>query len=432
MEDRYLDSLIPIRPKLAAGECLTSWLFRITEGLSCSIEELLNALGGRKNSRVVRSSDFELGVLDKLLVRLAKATGSAVEELRGSTCLQIAEYTSTSSNRGYALPASSWVLLPAKLYSVAALPHHLTEKHVLGGLQYCPDCLRVQGVTLPLAWRLAFVTVCPIHKRLLACCCPHCGQDVDFSFKRGKRSLSEGPLRRHICRHCSGDLSEENPSRTGQPLTASQLRYLVFFQELHFLLLKQSVKEEAPLVKDYFQLLEWLVNLHFPRRRKITGAATSFGHFLGHTAKIKAFDPPRLIPQGRHTFRTYSTTDRAKVLLMTSVMLDPWPEHFITIRKRSSFLENALAWESAFLFPQYLMDPISSRTPGKATNPFGSSLAHYVLHLCEPESVSNQGGRYISVYWRRKALNIGVKIAEAQEYQARAGIEIPLGDRLGY
>jgi hypothetical protein len=52
--------------------------------------------------------------------------------------------------------------------------HRIRRRH---GLQFCPECLALQPVYLR-AWRLSFVTHCPVHGRRLLDACPHCDAPV--------------------------------------------------------------------------------------------------------------------------------------------------------------------------------------------------------------------------------------------------------------
>jgi hypothetical protein len=42
------------------------------------------------------------------------------------------------------------------------------------GSRFCPDCLANSGGRWMLSWRLGWVFACPLHRRLLADCCPEC------------------------------------------------------------------------------------------------------------------------------------------------------------------------------------------------------------------------------------------------------------------
>ena len=373
MDYIYLDTLIPFRPKLAPGESLTSLLFRVAGGMSCSIEEVLVCLGAKDPSTARRCGDFELGVVDEVLLRLSRATGNSLEVLRASTFYEFLEYTETANDALHGVPKTSWIMLPARARVVSEIPEYRNQRQVLGGFQYCPTCLRSKHSILPLAWRYSFVTVCPEHKTLLLASCPHCKRDIDFKFKTNVGKLGDGLRRARSCRYCEGDLARQGPAiEEERPFTSHQIQQLASFQELTILLLDVGIKRRSGLVKEYFTGLEWLISLHLPRRRQITRGATSFGHLLSLMADVRAFRPPRFIPQGPYTFRLYSPEDRATLLLMTMAILDPWPEHFLGLRI-TPFLGNELSWSGHL--PSFFVDPKSGQIDS-SSNQLGSSLAH--------------------------------------------------------
>ena len=421
MAGNALGLLLPFRPKLSSGECLTSWLWRICESMSCSNKQILKYLGYETYSSAVRLADLELGASDDFLARLAVATGSEINTVHQSTCKAFHAFTCTSSLTEYANAASSWILLPARRMSVAALPLYLSEQRILGGLQYCPICIGSPGFRLPLMWRLSFVTVCPAHNKLLRSSCPHCGKDVDFSITRGRRNSSAFPENRYLCRHCNGLLASSG-AEEGEPLTGTQLSYLLSLQDLHLALLNQGIATDDHKIRDYFLLLEWLVNLNFPRRRKIPTDATSLGNFLAFVSKTKPFTPPRLIPQGKHTFRTYSPSERAKLLLMASVLLDPWPMHFRALSKISHFFSDSVSGATDWL-PSYFVVPDSFRVRDYDPQQRGSSLAHYVLHASNKPQRVKLMKNWESLRWNRRPANLEIR---ASEYE-KSGSNISLG-----
>jgi hypothetical protein len=67
-------------------------------------------------------------------------------------------------------------------YDQRALRIDLDRRHVnrrvlwgrARGSRFCPDCLADSGGRWNLAWRLGWAFACPLHRRLLADCCPRC------------------------------------------------------------------------------------------------------------------------------------------------------------------------------------------------------------------------------------------------------------------
>ena len=383
--------------------------------MSCSIEEILVCLGAKYPSNARRYGDFELGVVDEILLRLSRASGNSLEALRASTFRDLLEYTETANDALHGVPKTSWIMLPARARLVSEIPKYRSQRQVLGGFQYCPTCLRSERPILPLAWRYSFVTVCPKHQTLLLASCPHCKRDIDFKFQRNVGKLGDGLRSARSCRYCEGDLSRPGPAiEEEQPFASSQIKQLASFQGLTILLLDLGIKRRSGLVKDYFTGLEWLINLHLPRQRQITRGATSFGHLLSVIADIRAFRPPRFLPQGPYTFRLYSPQDRATLLLMTMAILDPWPEHFLRLQI-TPFLGNELSWSGHL--PTFFVHPKSGQIASKA-NQLGSSLAHFIFRMVSPDV----GALGETLTWHHRPKDLKRLCDEAEEYQRRAGI----------
>jgi hypothetical protein len=174
------------------------------------------------------------------------------------------------------------------------------------------------------------------------------------------------------------------------------------------------VDTEDETIQSYFTLLEWLINRNFPQRRITSHYAVPFGQFLAFAAHVEPLVLPKLIPQGQHTFRTYSSEDRAKLLLMTSTLLDPWPTQLIQLQKNSYFGFEDIPWQ-AWSRPEYFRQPEASRPFGLEKNQFGSSLAHYILHSSGPRIVKDWSKQWEHLRWTRDPIDLSQSANQTQK-----------------
>ncbi|MBP2295243.1 TniQ family protein [Azospirillum rugosum] len=163
------NDLWPGRPALLEGESFSSWFARVAAGNGLRPADLYRILqpGGDRNPRDLdRYADFHL------LSLMADKTGASVEALERST---FRRWAGMAFERDDGLVKLDW--LP---------PAGREKAKRCFGQQVCPLCLTEDAVPyLRLEWRLAFLTVCPTHNRLLLDRCPACNEP--FSVLRQDR-----------------------------------------------------------------------------------------------------------------------------------------------------------------------------------------------------------------------------------------------------
>ncbi|MDQ3818853.1 MAG: TniQ family protein, partial [Acidobacteriota bacterium] len=120
------------------------------------------------DKRPIWNRDIDKCADDGILTVLEQRTGTPFERVRAST---LAAYEGALYERHNAFGNTFWIM-PLGIY------HRIRRMH---GVQYCPSCLEEDKTPyFRRAWRLAFVTVCAKHRRLLLDACPRCDGPVNF------------------------------------------------------------------------------------------------------------------------------------------------------------------------------------------------------------------------------------------------------------
>jgi hypothetical protein len=179
-----MDPRWPGRPQLQLDESFASWLARAAAANGLRPGELYRIVqpGEDRNPR-----DLDRYADDHLVDRLAESTGADKRRLKLAT---FRRWTGKLFDNDYSAQKLAW-LPPAG--RVGGKRCH--------GQQFCPECLASDAAPyLRLTWRLSFITVCPIHKRLLLDRCPHCGEPFNVL-----RQDSRGPM---SCWSCGVDLGQ--------------------------------------------------------------------------------------------------------------------------------------------------------------------------------------------------------------------------------
>ncbi len=131
-----------------------------------------------------------------LIAELANRTGTPINQVINTT---LQNYQGIVHHRHRASGTLSWIQ-SLKL-------HH--RKFQGFGLQFCPKCLAMdEEPYFRKSWRIAFNTICTIHKCMLHDRCPHCGRGVAFHRNDMRHPKYVAPVSLRECHHCGFDLSK--------------------------------------------------------------------------------------------------------------------------------------------------------------------------------------------------------------------------------
>lgn len=180
MERRWNIRLAP-----APDEILTSWLHRMAIANGYLDHSFCKEMFGAQQ---IWNRDADRHLPQSLLATLSRWTAVAEVRLHAMTLGSVlADMANTPVATGYA----PWVL-PLGIY------HRIRRRH---GTQFCPRCLAHGVPYVRTRWRLAWVTVCPVHECLMHDRCEKC--DAPFMFHRTRPWLF-GVL---PCSVCGSDLT---------------------------------------------------------------------------------------------------------------------------------------------------------------------------------------------------------------------------------
>lgn len=181
-------------------ELLSSWLVRLAAQNGFKLHTFSRLIWPEGS---IWNRDIDNSAPDELLNALALRSGQSFDRVRATT---LKSYEGAVFERHNPNGNTPWIL-PLGIY------HRTRTK---SGLQFCPQCLDENPPYFRKHWRLAYVVVCPSHKRFLVDRCA-CGAPVNFH--RGSlgdrhviRIKLESIRRCYRCnedlRRCEGDLGD--------------------------------------------------------------------------------------------------------------------------------------------------------------------------------------------------------------------------------
>jgi|SRR5450830_35089 len=208
-------SLWPIHYKPLPDELLSCWLVRLAHGHGLKVQTFCNLIFG--NQRQIWNRDMDRLAPDWLIDELSLRTGTPRDVVWNTT---LRAYEGVLYSKFRLSGMLQWIL-GLKMY------HRKREGH---GLQYCPGCLADDKIPyFRKRWRIAFYTVCAVHKTMMLDRCPKCGSALAIHRMDivNSDALDESTVA--YCHECGTDLR-----------TAPMIEPLVYDQEAGLLLMTAS------------------------------------------------------------------------------------------------------------------------------------------------------------------------------------------------
>ena len=179
------------------------------------------------------------------------------------------------------------------------------------------------------------------------------------------------------CGECRYDLRNSTQIEDPASLLATPSDGLLKFQRLHLAILRLSQTVDTHNTNSYFLLLGSLIcrlvgdglpNRRMSRLRGFLAKQLDLG-----IDKTWYFDKPKVI-----RFDGLTVYERSRYLLMASLLLDPWPDHWLSVQ--DSLGEITLALDpSVISTPFWLCRTGSQPKNSKKKYLLGTSLAHRFL-----------------------------------------------------
>lgn len=164
----------PFTPQPVIGELLSSYLARIAHAHGM---KPYSFYAFHFPGVPIWDRDIDLGIKSGLLEKISACSGQSLAALQAMT-LQAWLIQLTPNPRAMQPSGiSPWI-------NALGIFHRTRTRF---GVQYCPACLHKMPAFLKI-WRLAFVTVCPIHRTTLLDSCMHCSTPV--AFHRAERFMA--------------------------------------------------------------------------------------------------------------------------------------------------------------------------------------------------------------------------------------------------
>lgn len=297
----------PGRPRLLPDESFSSWFARTAVANGLRPAELYRILqpGGDRNPR-----DLDRYADAHLLHRVADCAGLEAEALAHGT---FRRWAGLLFERDDGLNKLAW--LP---------PAGRQGGKRCFGQQICPWCLRADAEPyFRLAWRLAFVTTCPLHGRLLMDRCPTCNEPFN--------ALRMDNVREMRCASCAADLRRFTAD--AQPVDA------VPAQREVMAIVAQGWHRMGGYGPVYsFAVLDVLALL----ARFLAGGRHAHALRAWVAAQVPMFAvPPETIPRAREGALL---TPRARSVLVSMAhwLLGEWPERFVAAARATGMTSTDL------------------------------------------------------------------------------------------
>jgi len=180
------------------------------------------------------------------------------------------------------------------------------------------------------------------------------------------------------CRVCQYDFRKRAASWSPEQIPASIADRLLKLQELHLTLLRLSEKVESQNLPRYFtlfgSLLSLLIGDGFPNRQ-----VSSLRRLLTERLHLAPSKDWHLDEPHENQFDFLSLDERVRYLMMTSILVDPWPDHLASLQQHFSEVAGRVK-STGLQFPFWRLGPSNYYlSKPKETYLLGSSLAHRFL-----------------------------------------------------
>jgi TniQ len=153
-----------VRPEPICGEILSAYLVRCAHSNGMTPYRFMSF---HCRGIPVWNRDIDRNATNELIAQVSKGSGVGIDSLTDMTLRSLATRLGSSDATSPAI--APWI-------NAVGIYHRIRRRH---GMQYCPHCLTAEG-TYKKIWRLAFVTVCPIHQCWLLDGCPHCSAQITY------------------------------------------------------------------------------------------------------------------------------------------------------------------------------------------------------------------------------------------------------------
>lgn len=332
----------PLHLKPKDDELLSSWIVRLARAHSLRLHTFCDIAWRRKpmwNRDIDRSADTEI------LTTLATMTAIPLIRVRQTT---LASYEGFLFERHDPHGENPW-LLPAGVY------HRIRRCF---GVQFCPECLRADAEPyFRRRWRLAFITLCEVHRVLLLDRCPRCRSPITFH----RVVLEEASIA--SCSGCGCDLRDSR----SQPITRDPyLRYMAaqqdWLQAEHrgYVHVSGIGKVDSLL---FFQGLRILVRVVYSQSTKERAFVRAVArHFSLELVTRRVVDHP-------DQFERRDLKARHQGMCCVALLLERWPERFLSLAKEAGLTRAYIAGDCAevpFWLERSALDKL--RVGGKVTS----------------------------------------------------------------
>lgn len=352
--------LFPVHARPLEDELLSSWVVRIARAHGARLHTFCDAVWP---GRQMWNRDIDKCAGPEILGRLAARTAVPYRRVAAAT---LAAYEGRLYERHNSRGNTAWIM-PLGIF------HRLHRRH---GLQFCARCLKEDAEAyFRRRWRLAFVTLCERHGRLLLNRCPACRAPVNFH----RVPPDAGSLA--MCFKCGLDLREAGGRQrraTGKQVALQ--RRLLGAVESNWVDVPGQGMVHAQL---YFAALHQVMKLVSTGRR-----SQELRREIARRSGMGYFTPK--FPRDERDIERLGVEDRLRALSFAAWLFDRWPHRFVEVCRDTGVLSSMLLrdMESA---PYWYWRAVHD-------------------HLYEPDYViSNEEMAAATRFLRRIGLNPGVK-----------------------
>lgn len=316
-------NLWPARLQPKRDELLSSWLVRLSMAHGQKLHTFCSITWPKKsiwNRDIDKSADADI-------VRILSAkTATPIERVRAMT---VAGYEGTLYEKHNRFGPTSWIM-PIGVYH---------RKRVQYGLQYCPSCLAEdEAPYFRRKWRLAFITICEHHHRVLHDRCPICGAAVNFHRDELGNFRKFAPTSMTLCHSCNFDLRDVTKSNSSfRPVTVEEIAFTTRLTQL----LNGEGHRIGNLSFTYAHLffdgLRQIMKILGMRNKSIA----SLREVICDTYNVESYAPTN--SRQRPDVQEQGISERRQLLGLTRFLIEEWPDRFITLAQKCG------VWSSVWL-----------------------------------------------------------------------------------
>ena len=357
--------ILPVHPQPFEDELLSSWMVRLSLSNGWHLHTFYSKVLGYNGP--IWNRDIDRFQQPELYSCLSNATHVDITKIKE---LSLHSYYGILFANNPDAANHHWIM-PIGVY------HRIRR---CAGLQVCPICLRKDSVPrYRKHWRLAFVSICHIHKVKLIDRCPFCGAIIEFHrLGLGTKNKFLPDENICLCHKCGGDLrgaeADGLDCYDGNTITS----YIELLDRF-YCGVPDIGNETFAMSLSYYEGLRVLV------KTILHPYARSFRRYVSNVIGCN----DELSTYKHKQFEYYPVQERLNVMLMLCWILDDWPRRLYAVAEKGLIKRTAIS-EDLSRLPYWLYKQVDACMPNALYIPSKDEMVSVLSYVARKHSMINK------------------------------------------